>query len=112
MNNSEGVIKKFEELTYFDNLALLYVCRETPPHTLALVFLEGDPKITGSMLGVLDPKRREYIHSLMSQNKDIDPILREKARDGICLIAENLISRNLISKEGRFYFGKENSKNF
>jgi len=28
------------------------------------------------------------------------------------LIAENLISRNLISKEGRFYFGKENSKNF
>jgi hypothetical protein len=106
----ETIVKKFEDLSYFDNLALLYVCRETPPHTLSLVFLDADPKIAGSMLGLLDKKRREYVYSLMSQNKDSDISLRESAKHGILLIAENLISRNLISKEGKFYFGKENNR--
>ncbi len=106
----ETVVKKFEELSYFDTLALLYVCRETPPHTLSLVFLDADPKIAGSMLGLLDTKRREYVYSLMAQNKDSDNSIRESAKSGILLIAENLISRNLISKEGKFYFGKKNSR--
>ena len=107
MNNLQGVVKKFEDLSFFDNLALLYVCRETPPHTLALVFLDGDTKIVGSMLGLLEPKRREYIHLLMSQNKDTDPETLEKAKQGVCLIAENLLSRELIYKEGRYFYGKE-----
>jgi hypothetical protein len=103
----EGGLQKFEELSYFDNMALLYVCRETPPHTLALVFLAGDAKIAGSMLGLLDKKRREYVHSLMVQNKDISEETKKDALSGILLIAENLMSRNLIQKEGQFYFGKQ-----
>jgi hypothetical protein len=103
----EGVIKKFEDLSYFDNLALLYVCRETPPHTLALVFLEADPKIAGSMLGLLDKKRREYVYGLMAENKELPKETKDAALHGILLIAENLISRDLIRKEGQFYFGKQ-----
>ncbi len=103
----EGVIKKFEDLSYFDNLALLYVCRETPPHTLALVFLEADPKIAGSMLGLLDKKRREYVHGLMAENRELPKETKDAALNGILLIAENLISRDLIRREGQFFFGKQ-----
>jgi hypothetical protein len=103
----EKGIQKFEELSYFDNLALLYVCRETPPHTLALVFLAGDAKIAGSMLGLLDKKRREYVHSLMVQNREIAEETKRDALNGILLIAENLMSRNLITREGQFFFGKQ-----
>lgn len=98
-------LHKFEELSYFDDLGLFYLCRETPPRTLALVFLEGDPKITGSMLGILDPKRREYIHSLMSELREEPEADRKSALSGMLIIAENLILRNLVKKEGRFYYG-------
>ncbi len=36
--NEELTIKSFEEISYFDNLALYYLCNETPPQSLALVF--------------------------------------------------------------------------
>lgn len=40
----ELTLKSFEELSFFDNLALYYLCNETPPQTLALAFLIGDKK--------------------------------------------------------------------
>ncbi len=36
--NEELTLKSFEEISYFDNLALYYLCNETPPQTLALAF--------------------------------------------------------------------------
>lgn len=98
---------KFQDLTYLDNLALFYVCNETPPATLALAFLHGDPKVVGSMLGVLDGKRREYVHSLMASQKEATLEKKESAVSGLLIIAEGLLSRNLIEKRGNFYYGTE-----
>lgn len=99
--------EKFEDLSFFDNLALHYLCRETPPPTLALVFLHADPKIAGAMLGVIEPKRRAYIHKLMGEVSNTEAGVAEKAKTGLLLIAENLIQKNLIHREGRFFYGKK-----
>ena len=108
MSNSDtSHFSKFQDLTYLDNLALFYLCNETPPTTLALAFLHGDPKVVGSLLGVLDGKRREYIHSLMVSGKEVDIQKKEDAVSGLLIIAENLISRNLIENRGNFYYGTE-----
>lgn len=100
-------MKKFSDLSYFDNLALYYLCNETPPQTLALAFLDSDEKVCGSILGVLDPKRREYIHYLMAKEKDAPQEKRDAAQQGLLLIAEALLSRGLIIQKGRYYYGKE-----
>ncbi len=105
----EPIVGKWEEFTYFDNLALWYVCNEAPPRTLALAFLEADEKVCGSLLGVVDPKRREYIHRLMAAEKDASEDAKSQAIEGLFLIAEGLISRKWIRKEGRFYFGQKKS---
>lgn len=102
---TESGLSKFEDLTYFDDLALFYLCNETPPTTLALAFLEGEPKVIGSILGLLDGKRREYIHHLMSSQQSATPEDKASALSGMLIIAENLISRNLIEKKGRYYYG-------
>ncbi|MCB1157612.1 MAG: hypothetical protein H7A25_06895 [Leptospiraceae bacterium] len=106
----EKILKKFEDLSYFDNRALYYLCNETPPPVLALAFLHGNEKVVGSMLGVLEPKRREYIHQLMSAGKEEPLKKKEEAVTGLLLIAEGLISRNLIQKKGQYYYGLERSK--
>ncbi|WP_210412902.1 hypothetical protein [Leptospira gomenensis] len=98
-------VKSFGEFSYFDNLALYYLCNETPPQTLALAFLIGDEKVCGSMLGVLEGKRREYVHALMVQQKEVELPKKEAAVQGLLIIAEGLITRNLIEKKGQFYFG-------
>ncbi len=98
-------LEKFEDLTYFDNLALYYLCNETPPQTLALAFLIGNEKVVGSMLGILSPKRREFVHQLMAEQKDTPKEKKEQAISGLLIIAENLIRRGLIQKQGRFYYG-------
>ncbi|HMV44742.1 MAG TPA: FliG C-terminal domain-containing protein [Leptospiraceae bacterium] len=110
MAGENSHFSKFQDLSYLDNLALFYLCNETPPSTLALAFLHGDPKVVGSMLGVLDGKRREYVHSLMAQQKNVEVEKKESAVSGLLIIAENLISRNLIEKRGNFYYGTERSK--
>ncbi|HMZ63063.1 MAG TPA: hypothetical protein PLF66_03135 [Leptospiraceae bacterium] len=110
MAGENSHFSKFHDLSYLDNLALFYLCNETPPSTLALAFLHGDPKVVGSMLGVLDGKRREYVHSLMAQQKNVEVEKKESAVSGLLIIAENLISRNLIEKRGNFYYGTERSK--
>ncbi|EMG00065.1 hypothetical protein LEP1GSC123_2042 [Leptospira borgpetersenii str. 200701203] len=95
----ELTVKSFEEFSYFDNLALYYLCNETPPQTLALAFLIGDNKVCGSMLGVLEGKRREYVHQLMVEQKDTEIAKKESAVQGLLIIAEGLITRRLIEKK-------------
>ncbi|MGV3664846.1 MAG: hypothetical protein ACO1NV_01850 [Leptospira bouyouniensis] len=105
MSGSEQVLEKLSQLSYFDNLALYYLCNETPPQTLALAFLQMDEKIAGSMLGVLDLQRRKYLHELMALQKDSSEESKKAAAEGLLLIADGLISRNLISKQGQYFFG-------
>lgn len=105
MSGSEQVLEKLSQLSYFDNLALYYLCIETPPQTLALAFMQMDEKIAGSMLGVLDVQKRKYVHELMSLQKDSSVEARKAAAEGLLLIADGLISRNLISKQGNYFFG-------
>ncbi|TGK53215.1 hypothetical protein [Leptospira bouyouniensis] len=105
MSGSEQVLEKLSQLSYFDNLALYYLCNETPPQTLALAFLQMDEKIAGSMLGVLDLQRRKYVHELMALQKDSSEESKKAAAEGLLLIADGLISRNLISKQGQYFFG-------
>ncbi len=108
--SDEKTIQKFEDFSYFDNLALYYLCNETPPQTLALAFLIADQKVCGSMLGVLEPKRRKYVHELMSSQNDAPMDKKNSAVEGMYIIAEGLINRNLIKKKGQFYFGSSQSK--
>jgi hypothetical protein len=98
-------LQNFSVLSYFDNLALYYLSNETPPSTLALAFLHGDTKVTGSILGLLDAKRREYIHKLMSEQENESDENKQSAVTGMLIIAENLLTRNLIEKRGQFYYG-------
>lgn len=95
----------FSELSYFDNLALYYLCNETPPDTLSLAFLAGDEKVVGPMLGVLEPKRREYVHALMAKNNDVSEAKKQQAISGLLIIAEGLLARNLLTKKGKFTYG-------
>lgn len=105
MSSSEQYVTKLSQLSYFDNLALYYLCLETPPQTLALAFFQMDEKISGSMLGVLDVKRRKYIHELMTVQQKMSNEEKQAAAEGLLLIADGLISRNLISKQGSYFFG-------
>lgn len=109
-HNEPSTIKKFEDFTYFDNQALWYLCNETPPQTLALAFLGADEKVCGSILGVLDQSRRKYVHELMSQQKSATEEQKKSAAEGMFIIADGLITRNLIKKEGRYYFGAQKSQ--
>jgi hypothetical protein len=105
MSNSEKTLDKVAQLSYFDNRALFYLCNETPPKTLALAFLQMDNKISGSMLGVMDVKRRKFVHELMALQQNVTDEEKLAASTGLLLIADGLISRNLIVKKGQFYFG-------
>lgn len=105
MSGGEQTLEKVEQLSYFDNRALYYLCNETPPKTLALAFLIMNEKISGSMLGVLDVSRRKFVHELMAVQKDASEEEKVAAATGLLLIADGLISRNLIQKKGQFFYG-------
>lgn len=105
-SSSDLSFEKFEVFSYFDNLALYYLCNETPPQTLALAFLIAEKKVCGAMLGVLEAKRRKYVHELMSSQQEESLDKKQAAAQGMLIIADGLLSRDLIQKKGNFYFGK------
>jgi len=105
MAQSESILKKIEDLTFFDNLALFYLCNETPPQTLALAFLSMNEKVAGPMLGVMDVKRRQFVHQLMAKHKDAPEEAKDSAAKGLLIIADGLLSRHLIVKKGQFFYG-------
>jgi hypothetical protein len=105
MSGGSQTLERIEQLSYFDNRALYYLCNETPPKTLALAFLIMNEKISGSMLGVLDLKRRKFVHELMAIQKDSSQEEKEAAANGLLLIGDGLISRNLIEKKGQYFYG-------
>jgi hypothetical protein len=46
----------------------------------------------------------------MAVEKDADLEKKESAVSGLLIIAEGLLSRNLIEKRGNFYYGTQNGK--
>jgi len=61
---------EFKDLLFFDNLALYYLVQETPLNVLARAFLVMDPKLAGSILGILNVKQRELLHFAMTKEND------------------------------------------
>lgn len=103
-----SIVKKPNDLLFFDNLALHYVLQNTPPRVLARVFLAADSRLSGSLLGILSKKQRETVHAMMAQENDQDGEKNQKACEGLCLIAEGLVARGLIRQQGRHFFGERN----
>ncbi len=99
------MIKNINELLFFDNMALHYLAAESPPRLLARIFHAVDPRLSGSLLGVLDVKKREILHALMSEEPEPDEVKKAEALDGLRLIARGLIERGFIEKRGRHFYG-------
>ncbi|MCB1189884.1 MAG: hypothetical protein H7A23_18410 [Leptospiraceae bacterium] len=104
-NNSMVSLTKFEDLSFFDNLALYHLGKEVPPNVIAQAMLKGEPKTSSAFLSSIDSSKREEIYRLMAQEKDSNEEQKDAAISGILLIAENLISKNVIVKKGKYYFG-------
>jgi len=100
-----SIVPKPNDLLFFYNLALLYVLQNTPPRVLARVFLSADSRLSGSILGILSKKQRETVHALMVQENDQDVEKNREAGEGLCLIAEGLVARGLIRKQGQHFYG-------
>lgn len=94
------------DLLSFDNLALFYLLRDTPPNILARVFVRSDARLSGALLGLMTPKQREAIHYLMAKENDGDEKTFADAVDALLILADDLIRKGLVVKEGRYYYGK------
>ena len=93
------------DILFFDNLGLFYIVRETPPNVLARVFVRADARMSGALLGLMTPEQRQAIHFLMAKENDDNEKAFEEANDAILMIAEELIGRGLVRKDGLYYFG-------
>ncbi|EHQ06083.1 hypothetical protein [Leptonema illini] len=94
------------DLLSFDNLALFYLLRDTPPNVLARVFVRADARLSGALLGLMTPKQREAIHYLMAKENDGDEKLFAEANSALLILADDLMRKGLVIKEGRYYYGK------
>lgn len=101
---------KHQNLLFFDNLALYYVTRDTPPAVVARVFNSSDARLGGSILGVLEPQQRKLVHECMSQENDGDERKNADAKGALAIVAEGLIQRGLIRKQGQHYYGVPSDK--
>jgi hypothetical protein len=68
-----------------------------------------DPKLAGSILGILNVKQRELLHFAMSKENDRDEEKNQKAQDALIIIAQNLYEKGMIIKKGIHFYGKEKS---
>jgi flagellar motor switch protein FliG len=100
---------EFKDLLFFDNLALYYLVQDTPLNVLARAFLVMDPKLAGSILGILNVKQRELLHFAMTKENDRDEEKNQKAQDALVIIAQNLYEKGMIIKKGIHFYGKEKS---
>jgi flagellar motor switch protein FliG len=100
---------EFKDLLFFDNLALYYLIQETPLSVLARSFLIMDPKLAGSILGILTKKQREILHFAMAKENDHDELKNQQATESLVIIAQNLYEKGMIIKKGLFFYGKDKS---
>lgn len=105
--SSESIVNltKFEDLSFFDNLALYHLGKEVPPNVIAQAMLKGEAKTSSAFLSAIETNKREEVYKFMAKEKDSDEEQKNAAISGILLIAENLISKSVIVKKGKYYFG-------
>lgn len=94
-------------LLYFDDLALFYLVRDTPPNLLARVFIRADARVSGAMIGVMTQEQREAIHYLMAKENDDNEKLFEKSEKAIFILADDLIRKGLVRRQGQYFFGNK-----
>jgi hypothetical protein len=100
-----AVVERINQLLFFDNLALYYVMREVPPVVLARAFLTVDSRLSGSLLGLMDPDQRTMIHALMMKENDEDQEKNDQAARGLVDMANELIKKGIIRKKGVHFMG-------
>ncbi|MCB1170350.1 MAG: hypothetical protein KDK25_08455 [Leptospiraceae bacterium] len=99
------MLEKVNQLLFFDNLALYYVMREIPPVVLARAFLTVDSRLSGSLLGIMDPEQRAMIHAMMIKENDEDAEKNEQAAQSLLVMGNELIKKGIIRKEGPHFRG-------
>ena len=99
------MLEKVNQLLFFDNLALYYVMREIPPVVLARAFLTVDSRLSGSLLGIMDPEQRAMIHAMMIKENDEDAEKNEQATQSLLVMGNELIKKGIIRKEGPHFRG-------
>ncbi|MCB1325235.1 MAG: hypothetical protein H7A21_07155 [Spirochaetales bacterium] len=101
----EGPVQKISDLLFFDNLALYYLVERCPVPVMGRVFNSADARLTGSMLGVMNPQQRTLTHaSMVKENDGIEELNRE-ALAALLILANDLCARGLVRKEGLHFFG-------
>ncbi len=108
-NNSKYYKIEYKDLLFFDNLALFYLLQEVPLSVLARAFLVMDPKLAGSILGLLNKKQREILHLAMAKENDKNQEKNQSAIEGLALIAQNLYEKGMVIKKGIYFYGKTKS---
>ncbi|MCB1319166.1 MAG: hypothetical protein KDK34_02870 [Leptospiraceae bacterium] len=100
---SDGL--QVRDLLFFDNLALYYVFENTPPRVLGRAFNCTDGRLSGSLLGLMNPKQRETVHAFMIMENDDNESKNADAIQALTIIARDLLDRGFIRKQGLHYFG-------
>ena len=99
------MFEKVNQLLFFDNLALYYVLREIPPVVLARAFLTVDSRLSGSLLGLMDVEQRTVVHALMIKENDDDTAKNDQSARALMDMANELIKKGIIKKEGPHFRG-------
>ncbi|MCB1304192.1 MAG: hypothetical protein KDK37_07940 [Leptospiraceae bacterium] len=99
------MIEKVNQLLFFDNLALYYVLREIPPVVVARAFLTIDSRLSGSLLGIMDAEQRTTVHAYMIKENDEDATKNEQAAHSLVDVANELMKKGIIKKEGQHFRG-------
>ncbi|MCR9140894.1 MAG: hypothetical protein NXI24_01380 [bacterium] len=104
-NTPEKVVRKVNDLLFFDNLALYYLMERVPPQVLARAFNAADGRLAGALLGIMNAEQRSSIHAYMIQENDGDAEKNEQACDALVITANDIYARGFITKQGLHYFG-------
>ncbi len=104
------IVKKVNDLLFFDNLALYYLMERVPPQVLARAFNAADGRLAGSLLGLMNAEQRASIHAYMIQENDGDETKNQQACDALVITANDMHARGFLTKKGTHFFGTPRSE--
>ncbi|MCS7204987.1 MAG: hypothetical protein NZ853_04770 [Leptospiraceae bacterium] len=98
---------QIKDLLFFDSLALYYVLQETPLNVLATAFPVMDPRLSATLLSILNEKQKKLLFFAIEREKDSQNLHSQEALKSIADIAQNLYEKGLIIKQGIYFYGKK-----
>ncbi len=113
------VIEKPNTLLFFDQLGLYYIYQNLPLAILARAMNCCDPRLAGSFLGVIPPKKRQEVYILMSREKKADHESHDPTQvskknksslDALVLTANDIYHRGLLIQKGILFYGKKSER--